>query len=119
MRLLFVLGSFVFIVFCANKNENGEPQSTQIRVINDTNESFTDVVLFSMMFNDLRPKDTSVYKMLNYDPLKDDPLIYCSVDGTRYARYLKIPEEHDRNYSYIIDSIQDGIIYVSSQEGID
>ncbi|RTE53810.1 hypothetical protein EHW67_07695 [Arenibacter aquaticus] len=117
MRLLFVLGAFVFIVFCANKNEIREPQSTHIRVINSTDVSFTNVVLFSMKFNDLRPKDTSEYKMLDYDPLKDDPLIYCSAAGTRYARYLQIPEAYDEKYSYVIDSIQDGIVYVSSQKG--
>lgn len=114
MRIIFAFGAFCFLVFCANKTEIQETQVTHIRVINRSNESFSNVALFSMKFENLKPKDTSAYKILNYDPLRDDSLIYCSIGDANYARYLNIPEVGVNNYSYIIDSIQDGIIYITS-----
>tara|TARA_R100001369_G_scaffold86579_2_gene121195 strand:+ start:2726 stop:3049 length:324 start_codon:yes stop_codon:yes gene_type:complete len=104
------------MVFCANRNNIKDTQSSKIRVINRTNESFSNVVLYSMDFEDLKPGDTSVYKILDYDPLKDDPLIYCSIGDINFARYLEIPSENIRNFSYLIDSVQNGILYVSSVE---
>ncbi|SHJ92744.1 hypothetical protein SAMN04487911_1605 [Arenibacter nanhaiticus] len=112
-RVLAILSVMLF-VFCGNINELPIVQETKIRVINRTNNNFSNVVLFSMEFSDLKPKDTSEYKILNYDPLRDDPLIYCSMGEINYARYLEIPKEGVLNFTYAIDSIQEGIIYVSS-----
>ncbi|MDL5514488.1 hypothetical protein QSE00_21935 [Arenibacter sp. M-2] len=114
MKILYVIGAFVFLVFCAGKNDMPKLQGTQIRVVNKTNESFTNVVLFSMKFEDLRPNDTTAYKALNYDQLTDDPLIYCSIGDKNYARYLKIPDSKVENFTYTLDSIHDGILYVGS-----
>ena len=116
MKVIFLIGSFCFLVFCANKNDIKEAQSTYIRVINSTDVSFTNVVLFSMKFENLGPKDTTAYQILDYDPLKDDSLIYCTNGESDYAHYLEIPSDDVRNFSYRIDSIQDGIMYVSSEE---
>tara|TARA_R110002049_G_scaffold296797_1_gene485193 strand:- start:27550 stop:27906 length:357 start_codon:yes stop_codon:yes gene_type:complete len=114
MKIIFVIGAFVLLVFCASKNEIPHLQSTQIRVVNRTNESFTNVMLFSMKFQNLMPNDTSAYRILNFDDLKDDSLIYCSTGDINYARYLEIPDDKVKFFTYIIDSIQDGILYVSS-----
>ncbi|NKI27098.1 hypothetical protein HCG49_11035 [Arenibacter sp. 6A1] len=115
-RVLAILSVMLF-VFCGNINELPIVQETKIRVINRTNNNFSNVVLFSMKFPDLKPKDTSEFKILNYDPLRDDPLIYCSIGDENYARYLEIPKEGIVNFTYSIDTIQDGIIYVSSVSG--
>lgn len=114
MRILFALGSLCVLVFCANKNVVHHVQATNIRVINRTEECFTNVMLFSMRFQDLMPRDTSDYQVLDFDLLRDDPLIYCSIGNVNYARYLEIPENGRTNFSYIIDSIQDRILYVST-----
>lgn len=114
MKIIYAIAAFVFLVFCASKNEMSDLQETKIRVINRTNESFTNVVLFSIKFEDLKPSDTSVYKILNYNQLKDDPLIYCSIGDKNYARYLEIPNEQVKDFSYVMDSIQDDILYISS-----
>lgn len=114
MKIFYVILGVVFLVFCAGKNDVPKLQGTQIGVVNKTSESFTNVVLFSMKFEDLRPNDTSVYKALNYDQLTDDPLIYCSIGDKNYARYLEIPDDKVKKFTYTLDSIQDGILYVGS-----
>tara|TARA_R110000868_G_scaffold193351_1_gene438217 strand:+ start:12785 stop:13141 length:357 start_codon:yes stop_codon:yes gene_type:complete len=114
MKIIIAIGAFCFLVFCANKTEIQDSQGTQIRVINATEESFSNVVLFSMKFGNLKPQDTSAYQILDYDPLIDDTMIYCSIDNDNYSRYLEIPAESVKNFSYKIDSIQDGIMYVTS-----
>ena len=86
----------------------------QIRVINNSGFSLNNVTLFSMHFKDLQPKDTSAYKELKYDPLRHDPLIYCMHDGINYGRYLKIPEKEIERYTYVIDSIKNRMVYISS-----
>ncbi len=91
-----------------------QDDTTKIRVINGSDRVFTHVSLFSMMFEDLHPNDTSEYKELRYDPLKDDPLIYCVTDGKNLGRYLTIPDETVRRFTYVIDSVGNGILYVSS-----
>lgn len=92
------------------KNKN-----VQIRVINNTEHRFTYVSLYSMPFDDLQPNDTSEYKELKYDPLRDDPLIYCMNGDTNYGRYLIIPSKNVEYFSYVIDSISNRIIWVSFQ----
>lgn len=114
MKFFLIVGVLSFLVFCGNKNDIQDTKVTRIRVINATNKSFSNVVLFSIKFEDLKPNDTTAYKNLDFDPLLDDSLIYCSIGDTNFARYLDIPEENDKTFSYVIDSIQDGIMYVSS-----
>ncbi len=90
-------------------------KNTRIRVINNSEHSFIRVTLFSMYFGDLMPKDTSEYRKLNYDSLKDDPLIYCVTNEKNYGRYLDIPRKDVRRFTYVIDSLRNQIVYVSSQ----
>ena len=117
MKLLFAIVSVGLFIFCANKDGAPQVQITKIRVINQTGERFTNVMLFSMKFQDLKPGDTSAYQVLDFDPLRDDSLIYCSIGNTNYARYLEIPTEGARDVSYIIDSIENRIIYISTVHG--
>lgn len=112
---------FSFFVFsqgreCESRGVENQKVATQIRVLNNSEFSFTHVSLFSMKFGDLQPNDTSEYKSLRYDSLKDDPLIYCVKDGENLGRYLKIPDSTVKFYTYSIDSISNGILYVSSFE---
>lgn len=65
-----------------------------------------------MQFDDLKARDTSQYKLLKFDPLKDDPLMYCIVEGQNFGRYLKIPDKHRSKATYVVDSIENGILYV-------
>lgn len=87
--------------------------SVQIRIVNDTEEQFTHVSLFSMKFKDLMEKDTTEYKELKYDSLKHDPLIYAINKGMNYGRYVEIPEDGAGHYTYTIDSLRNRLIYVS------
>lgn len=91
-----------------------EGTSTRIRIINRSGHTFTHVSLFSMDFGTIQSGDTTEYKKLNYDPLKDDPLIYGMKDETNYGRYVNIPDEQIQRYTYVIDSIAHGILYVGS-----
>src|SRR5690606_6237350 len=88
---------------------------TRIRVINRTDNVFARVYMFSMAFGDLGAGDTSQYKVLNYNSLKDDPLIYCEMEGENLARYLQIPDKNRVFFSYSIDSIVDKVLYISSR----
>lgn len=87
---------------------------THIRAINNTEYNFENVSLFSTPFENLKPRDTTSYKVLKYNPSADDPLIYCTSDGVNFARYLKIPQKKVKKMAYIIDSIQNKIMYVTS-----
>lgn len=113
IKVGFVIALLGFLGFCVDADMVLRNQTAKIRVINHTDESFTHVSLFSMKFQDLAPADTSAYQNLDFDPLRDDPLIYCSVGDNNYARYLEIPAEGMKKFSYILDSVQNGILYVS------
>ncbi|MEO2051232.1 MAG: hypothetical protein ABGX00_05675 [Allomuricauda sp.] len=65
-----------------------------------------------MNFEDLQPHDTTAYRKLSLDILKDDPLIYCMEDNVNYGRYVQIPEEEGGKFSYRIDSLQNGMIHI-------
>lgn len=114
MKVVFGVVFFSLFVFCASKDRANHGQITKIRVINRSEQHFTNVMLFSMKFQNLSARDTSAFKVLNFDPLKDDSLIYCSIGETNYARYLEIPVDGMKNVSYLIDSIQNGILYMST-----
>lgn len=95
----------------ATVHEDGK--GTKIRLINNTSSLYTEVSVFSMAMEDLNPSDTTLYKELKFDPLKDDPLIYCTNGGKRLGRYLQIPDEGAKYVSYVIDSVSNDILYVS------
>ncbi|WP_133067223.1 hypothetical protein [Flagellimonas pacifica] len=90
-------------------------KTKRIRVINNSEHSLSRVSLFSMNFEDLNPKDTSQYKEFDYDPLKDDALIYCVVNKKNMGRYLEIPNKEVLWMTYVIDSLKNDIVYVSSK----
>ena len=60
----------------------------------------------------MKPRDTTKYKLLKFDPLKDDALMYCVVGGQNLGRYLKIPDKQQSRVTYVVDSIKNGILYV-------
>lgn len=106
---------FVFVYFsCKNVSIDYSDKQTYIRAINNTEYDFVNVSLFSMRFEKMKPGDTTSYKVLNYNPSVDDPLIYCTNNDVNLARYLKIPSKKVRKMSYRIDSLQNKILYVSS-----
>ncbi|WP_418501175.1 hypothetical protein [Flagellimonas sp.] len=82
-------------------------------MINNTSLHFTEVSLFSKALHDLSPLDTTAYVELLFDDLKHDPLIYCTYNGKRLGRYVQLPEKGTGLASYVIDSLNNGIIYVS------
>ena len=112
---LLVVGTVLF--WCCGAHLS-QQEVTRIRVINSTALSFTNVSMFSMQFKDLQPGDSSAFKLLRYDPLRHDPLIYCMHEGVNYGRYLQIPEKGVGKYTYVIDSIKNELIYVSSRKGL-
>lgn len=89
-------------------------QSTQIRIINNTPHKLTYISLFSMKFPDLDPNDTSEYKVLNYNYLKDDDMIYCMQGDKKLGRYVELPDSSATHFSYSLDSVSNDILYVSS-----
>lgn len=101
---------------CKDEHRPSQENVTKIRVINNSGHQFEHVTLFSMKFGDLQPNDTSEYKILNYDSLRDDPLIYAVMEGDNLGRYLRIPDKNIRHYTYVMDSVSSGILYVSSFE---
>jgi hypothetical protein len=94
------------------EEESGIP----VRIVNHTDCIFRQVALLSTRFGDLRPNDTTEYRRVKYNVLKDDPLIYATVDGQHVGRYVKIPEEESKQYTYVIDSLKNKVIYVSRIE---
>lgn len=116
--MLKVLVALCFIfIFCSHEGDlRLQETNTRIRVINRTDKMFTRVSMFSIPFGDLKPGDTSKYKILEFVPLKDDPMIYCEMDGDNLARYLKIPDKNSVLLSYSIDSVVDKIMYISYKE---
>ena len=114
MKIFFVLMLLGMFAFYGSRDVVPLTHSTNIRVINHSEEHFSNVMMFSMKFQNLKPSDTSAYQVLDFDILIDDPLIYCSVGDNNYARYLKIPVDGLKSVSYLIDSIQNGILYIST-----
>jgi hypothetical protein len=112
MRLLayFILAPF-FIFCCTKLNEQ---QETKIRLVNQSQFMVSNISLFSIPFSNLKPQDTSEYKILNFKELEDAPMIYVTANGLNLSRYLEIAPLK-RNYTYKIDSIQldNRIIHVS------
>ncbi len=109
-----IVGIFFLFLYNGNcEDVYAEQTSTKIRVVNNSEFYFTGVSLFSMNFDNLKPGDSSSYKLLKYDPLKDDSLIYCIAEGYNYGRYLKLPDKEFGNYTYQIDSVKSKILYVS------
>ncbi len=123
MKGFLVFWGITFFVFligiswnCNAQRKSSQVQDTQIRIVNESSLTFMNVNLFSMKFPDLYPGDTTDYKVLNYDSLEDDPLIYCTNEGVRYASYVVIPGDDVEYYTYAIDSVSNRIIYISSRE---
>ena len=97
-----------------DKRNNAAQGSTQIRIINSTGHKLTSVSLFSMKFRDLFPNDTSEYRALNFNPLEDDDMVYCEQDGEKFGRYVMPPDSTAKYFAYRLDSVGNGILYVSS-----
>ncbi|MDW5290172.1 hypothetical protein [Formosa sp. PL04] len=114
MKIGIFTALFILFAIYESIDKISWTNTTNIRVINHSEKHFSNVMLFSMKFEDLKPKDTSAYKVLDFDILSDDPLIYCSIGDTNFARYLKIPVDGVKKVSYVIDSIQNDILYIST-----
>lgn len=114
------IGKTITILFFALFAKAGcedrvDQEEIKIRAVNSSKGEVTRVSMFSMDFGDLRSKDSSEYRVLEYDPLKDDSLIYCIYEGVNYARYLPMPDQGPGRYTYSIDSLKNRIVYVSMQ----
>jgi hypothetical protein len=118
LNKLFLSAIFIFLLFgheFALKPQLDVPDFSccpKIRVVNHSEYTLEYVSLFSMKFDDMKPRDTSKYKSLKFDPLKDDPLMYCVVGGQNFGRYLKMPDEQQSKVTYVVDSIKKGILHV-------
>ncbi len=77
---------------------------TKIRVVNYTEFEMLNISLFSIKFENLNPGDSSYYKVIHYNYLKDDPLIYAKINNINLGLYLEIPVENKKN-TYTIDSV--------------
>jgi hypothetical protein len=117
MRLLSYFFLIPLLVFCCCSKAMNEQQETKIRIVNQSQYKVSNISLFSIPFEYLNPQDTSEFKILNFKELEDAPMIYGTVNGINFARYLEIAPLK-RNYTYSIDSIQfeNRIIYVSLME---
>lgn len=120
MMLIRIVLFFTFSAFmvlpalqCGGVDQDNGGAVTKIRVINGSGHSFDQVSIFSMRLPNLNPNDTTEYIELNFDPLTDDPLIYAVSEGKNLGRYLEIPEKGVKQASYIIERVEDGILYVS------
>ena len=105
---------WLVLVCCSSHTELIAQGVTKIRVVNNSSYKLTDISLFSIPFEDLKPKDTSEYKVLNYDYHKHDPLIYSRANNTNLVRYLAIPPENAKKFTYSIDSIHNKVIFIST-----
>ena len=115
MNVCKVITIFFFVFFSevGCKSKQVHQDSIEIRVVNNSDKAVTRVSMFSMGFGDLQPNESSEYKVLEYEPLSDDSLIYCIYDDTNYARYLQMPDKGAGHYTYSIDSLKNRIIYIS------
>ena len=77
---------------------------TKIRVINSTEFEIYNISLFSIGFENLEPGHMSCFKDIHYNYLKDDPLIYATINNINLGLYLEIPVEDKKN-TYTIDSV--------------
>lgn len=117
MKIIGYLLLGYILVFCEGQKNFVEQEITQIRLINNSNFKITNILAFSISFSDLNPRDSTEYRTLKYDFLKDDPLLYIKVRNENLSLYLKIPD-YPSKYTYNIDSIQleKKVIYVSLLE---
>jgi hypothetical protein len=77
---------------------------TKIRVVNSTEFDIVNISMFSKKFENLNPGDTTCYMDIHYNYLKDDPLIYATINDVNLGLYLEIAVENRKN-TYIIDSV--------------
>lgn len=110
--MIILMFSLLIFVSKTSEIKYQRKSAPLIRIINNTEHVFSNVSLFSMNFEDLQPHDTTAYRKLSLDILKDDPLIYCMEDNFNYGRYVQIPEEEGGKFSYRIDSLQNGMIHI-------
>lgn len=116
VALFFTFSAFlVFPVLRCGGGGQEDGSVTKIRVINKSGYSFDQVSIFSMGMPDLNPNDTTEYFELKFDPLRDDPLMYAVSEGKNLGRYVEIPEKGVKRASYIIQGLNDGILYVDYQ----
>ena len=104
MKTSFFLLLCSILIFCESHTVLEKQEQTKIRVINNSSYELTNLALFSMRFNNLLPGDSTAYQVLEYDELKDDPMIYCIVDQNNLSLFLKKPE-NEGNFTYSIDSL--------------
>ncbi|NER11541.1 hypothetical protein SAMN06265375_10393 [Muriicola jejuensis] len=99
----YLMIGVLFILIVVNIIEN-QDLKTKIRLANSTGFELSNISLFSIKFENLNPGDTSGYKEINYDYLKDDPLIYTTINHIILGLYVEIPKENKKN-TFIVDSV--------------
>ena len=104
----------LFLIFLA---VNSSEQKLQwFKVWNRSDSVIHNLHLFSNSLALLAPGMESDYLIYKHSPLTDDTMIYCEINGQRYARYLELPSDKAEYFTYSIDSLQNGILYVSMLE---
>ncbi|MFD2098867.1 hypothetical protein [Flagellimonas iocasae] len=104
---------FLFFSKAGCKNGQAVQETIKVRVANNSDVAFTRVALFSMDFGGLNPGNVSDYKILDFDPFRDDSLLYCTQDDYTHSTYVQMPDKDSGNYTYSIDSIRNKLVYIS------
>tara|TARA_R110002051_G_scaffold138268_1_gene211014 strand:- start:14437 stop:14760 length:324 start_codon:yes stop_codon:yes gene_type:complete len=104
----------MILVSCIAHKSSSNIQKINYRIINGTAINFTDVSLFSDRLGNLNAYDTIGFNTVFYNSLKHDPLLYCKYENTNYGRYLMLPNKQNAKVTYIIDSIQNKIVYIGT-----
>ena len=79
---------------------------------NHTQNTLHDILLFGIQIDSLAPGRTSQEYPFAYNPITDDSMIYCISEGVRYACYMHIPDKDLKKFSYIVESIQNEVLFV-------
>ena len=89
-----------------------EHQQRYFILQNNTQNSLYDIFLFGSQIDSLAPGRASQEYPFVYNPITDDSMIYCISEGVRYACYLHIPDKYLKKFSYIVESIQNDVLFV-------
>lgn len=79
---------------------------------NNSPSTLYDIFLFGAQIDSLTPGSQSQGHPFSYNPVTDDSMIYCYLKGVRYACYLHIPDKDLRKFSYIVEGVQNEVLYV-------
>lgn len=104
-KIFFLLMIVAFLTLSFHQKRNDISQTKiLIRVVNESKFNLKDISLFSVKFNNLKIKEKSKFKELNFNKNSDDAMIYLTANNKRFALYITAVSEFGK-HSYIIDSL--------------